>query len=762
MDLFITSFSISVLNVAIMLSMMIFFLLGNKDKTKASTNLIIFLIGATVVFLSFFVIFSSLDLRTSINAWRLLHIVVFATVAMVQFAYHFPHNPYLKESKIVFWITLAASTLVYPYYIYQTSVIEPIYTFDGNMFVFPNTPEIGIVIGLELIWVMAIFARKAILYASDIPDASKLKKLLFSSTREAMAMKKLIGIFLSPVVLIVFIVLAYLGMISWEIVAHILGTGLTIFVLLFISVYINNSPETSTFLLKLIGISLGIILVLLGFTANITLAIQKYSYDQIRELEVKQMAQSLGAGASVQYKKIGYVRKIENKTATTIYASSEFSKKIDNKISQNGFITLNKLDSKEFYKVYTSPKGDFEIGYSYLDFRKFVHQTAIKLTYLLILAFIVVMVILPPFFRYTIFNPLKVLLRGVKEVNRGNLEIKVPVIVNDEIGLLANSFNHMVESVLDARLQLKHSFDHQVLLTDAYSCFVPSEILTTLDKNSIIDLKLGDNKQRDMTILFSDIRSFTTLSESMGPQESFNFINSYLRRVGPVVRAHNGYIDKYIGDAIMALFPLSPEDAINAAIGMQKEVDQFNQERKENFEKYFKGSGRKYNEVKIGIGVHSGTLMLGTVGEERRMEGTVISDDVNLASRIEGLTKMYDANIMITLPTIQKMKQSTEFNWRFLDRVQVKGKQEWVDIYEVMDSDPKTIFELKKRFQTDFENAVKLFQNGDIDNAFKIFKDINANFPEDVSTHLYLDRCAYFVKYGVPMEWNGVTKLDHK
>jgi Adenylate cyclase, family 3 (some proteins contain HAMP domain) len=175
-------------------------------------------------------------------------------------------------------------------------------------------------------------------------------------------------------------------------------------------------------------------------------------------------------------------------------------------------------------------------------------------------------------------------------------------------------------------------------LNAAYGRFVPHDFLSLLEKPSIIEVKLGEHQEKNMTVLFADIRSFTALSEKMTPPENFDFINSYLGRVSPAIRKNNGFIDKYIGDAVMALFPTCPDDGVRAAIDMQKEVNVYNQQRQEN----------ALVPIAIGIGLHAGNLMLGTIGERERMESTVIADAVNLASRLEGLTKVYGSGILVS------------------------------------------------------------------------------------------------------------------
>ena len=203
--------------------------------------------------------------------------------------------------------------------------------------------------------------------------------------------------------------------------------------------------------------------------------------------------------------------------------------------------------------------------------------------------------------------------------------------------------------------------------------FLPREFLNLLDKTSILDIQLGDQVEKEMTVLFSDIRDFTSLSEKMTPQDNFNFINAYLSRMEPIIHEHHGFIDKYIGDAIMALFPNCADDAVQAALLMLKTLADYNLTR-----------GRPGRPCfNIGIGIHTGKLMLGTVGGQNRMDGTVISDAVNLASRIEGMTKKYGANLLISEGTYSRLNDKAKYAIRPLDRVKAKGKTEAVMIYAV-------------------------------------------------------------------------------
>lgn len=308
----------------------------------------------------------------------------------------------------------------------------------------------------------------------------------------------------------------------------------------------------------------------------------------------------------------------------------------------------------------------------------------------------------------------------------------------DEIGRLGFSLNSMAEIIQNYAARLES-------LLSAYSRFVPKKFLHFLRKESIVDVQLGDQIQQEMTILFADIRSFTTLSESMTPAENFNFINSYLKRMGPKIRHHNGFIDKYIGDGIMALFPGSPEDAVMASIDMFKALEEYNAHRR--------SSG--YQPIRIGVGIHSGLLMLGTIGEQERMDGTVISDAVNLCSRLERLTKEYKVSIIISKDTLEKLEDRNKYHTRFLDNVRVKGKKRPASIYELYDIDSTDIVERKDMINARLERGIQLYFEGKLPDALEVFVSLQPVYPEDMLIQLYIDRCKKHMEQGLPDDCNS-------
>lgn len=268
-------------------------------------------------------------------------------------------------------------------------------------------------------------------------------------------------------------------------------------------------------------------------------------------------------------------------------------------------------------------------------------------------------------------------------------------------------------------------------ITEALSRFVPRQFLQFLDKESIVDVQLGDHVQKDMSVLFADIRDFTTLSESMTPEENFRFINGYLRRMEPAIVENQGFIDKYVGDGIMALFSLGADNALKAGVSMLQRLADYNQERIE----------AGYVPIKIGIGLNTGSLMLGTVGGYSRMDSTVISDTVNLASRIERLTKDYGVSLLISHYTFSQLEDANQYTFRLIDRVKVKGKTAAVSVYEVFDADPLQLREGKLVTKTAFEEALLLYNMHAFSKAAQLFEDCLRINPEDTVAQIYLERC---------------------
>lgn len=286
-------------------------------------------------------------------------------------------------------------------------------------------------------------------------------------------------------------------------------------------------------------------------------------------------------------------------------------------------------------------------------------------------------------------------------------------------------------------------------LISSYDRFVPHKLLDLLNKKDITEIKLGDQVEQMLTILFTDIRGFTTLSEELTPQENFNFINSYLSQMEPIISVNDGIIDKYIGDAIMAIFPESPDSALACSLQMLKQLQHYNEGRER----------AGYQQIDIGIGLNTGLAMIGTVGGYNRMDGTVISDSVNLCARIESLTKVYGLKLMIGESTYHSLSDGYKKYARFIDRVLVKGKYKPQSIYEVFAGDTEPVKKAKLQTKGKFEEALAHFHYKNIETAQTLLTACLATNQEDMPARIYLKRCENYLKNGI---YEGSSELSDR
>lgn len=259
----------------------------------------------------------------------------------------------------------------------------------------------------------------------------------------------------------------------------------------------------------------------------------------------------------------------------------------------------------------------------------------------------------------SVSRPVRVLAGFARDIERGEYSREIQVDQKDELGQLAQAFNAMSKGLYE-RDRVRN------LLGKVISPEIAEELIKS-------DVKLG-GEEKDISILFTDLRGFTGLSENRAPADVLDFLNEYLTRMTAVIDRHGGVVDKYIGDAIMALFgaPLELENhaerAVACAIEMVEEL--------ENNNRVFREKG--WPELAMGIGVHTGKVVVGNMGSRDRLNYTAIGDGVNLASRLESVTKEYGLSIIVSEET---MKQAPSFRYKRLDTIQVKGKQEAVTIF---------------------------------------------------------------------------------
>lgn len=289
-------------------------------------------------------------------------------------------------------------------------------------------------------------------------------------------------------------------------------------------------------------------------------------------------------------------------------------------------------------------------------------------------------------------------------------------------------------------------------VNSAFGRFVPHTFLKAIGRESVLDIELGDGVEKEVTVFFSDIRDYTTLSENMTPHENFRFLNSYLGRLGPVISDHKGFVNQYYGDGIMAIFMNSPADAVESAIRTQYTLRAYNEERVD----------KDRLPIQIGLGLHAGPLMMGVIGDTLRMEAGVVSDTVNTAARMEGLTKHFGCSLVLSDKVIEDPSVKDQFHYRLLGKVQVKGKKDPITVYDCFEGDDPMIMEQKMQALEPFETAMEAYYRQDFITAAKSFDRSLELYPGDKAAQKYLDLCHHYIANGVPESWDGVEALHKK
>ena len=260
----------------------------------------------------------------------------------------------------------------------------------------------------------------------------------------------------------------------------------------------------------------------------------------------------------------------------------------------------------------------------------------------------------------------------------------------------------------------------------------------------------------EATVLFSDIRSFTTISEQLGPQGTVGLLNDYFTLMVECIQREGGMLDKFIGDAIMAGFgvPVAHDDdvdrAVRAAVAMMRELATWNEQRL--------AEGRP--PVDIGIGLNTDTIVSGNIGSRKRMDYTMIGDGVNLASRLESACKQYGAHILVSEFTWKKLRGT--YRGRELDRIVVKGKTQPVAIYEILDYHTEKSYPAMSDAMGHFRDGLAKYRRSDFTGARVLFDRVLAINPEDKAAQLYVGRCDQLMESPPPGDWGGVWVMDHK
>ncbi len=309
----------------------------------------------------------------------------------------------------------------------------------------------------------------------------------------------------------------------------------------------------------------------------------------------------------------------------------------------------------------------------------------------------------------------------VKRISDGDLSARIKYRSKDELGEICTQVNSMGKS-------LEELFEEKDRSERFYYKFVPEQFRKLLGKEKFTDLALGDSCSRELTVLFCDIRSFSINSEVMTAKENFEFVNIIYGIAGPIIRENGGFVDKYIGDAVMALFE-NADDAVKSGIEIYRSIvlDPHTAER------------LGVSDINIGIGIHSGMAQIGIVGESERLSGTVISDTVNLSSRLESLTKQYRTAMLVSKDTVDRMTDPDSLDLRYLGIIQVAGVNEVKAVYEVLDCMPDEERAKRHANSRTLREAIRLFHLGRRKETLDMLRTLTASGGGDHVTDMYYD-----------------------
>lgn len=401
----------------------------------------------------------------------------------------------------------------------------------------------------------------------------------------------------------------------------------------------------------------------------------------------------------------------------------------------------------EWYFLITEEKDVF-----YQDINQITFQSLLILGVSLVISFILLW-----FFASYLTKPLTKVVGTMKDIITYNdLSERVTVEFKDETGELAHTFNIMIGELEKAYNQIK-SFALKAVLAQRnekkvrqiFQKYVPKDVIDQFFAHPE-SMLTGEN--RVLAVLFSDIRSFTTISESMMPDALVNTLNRYFSMMVDIIMARSGIVDKYIGDAIMAFFgaPVKHEDdalqSVMAGLEMIDSLTEFNRLQRE----------KGIPEFHIGVGINYGVVTVGNIGSEKKMDYTAIGDMVNLASRLEGLTKKYHQPMVVSESVNMKIKD--HLPTRLLDKVAVKGKTRGVEIYTVT----RKLNDRQKRAWDIHTDAVKKYYAREFIKAQGQFQEIRKILPNDYIADMFIKRCESFKRYPPAANWTGVEVMTEK
>lgn len=347
-----------------------------------------------------------------------------------------------------------------------------------------------------------------------------------------------------------------------------------------------------------------------------------------------------------------------------------------------------------------------------------INQTNINNFLWIIVLTLVYLVIVFIMFK-VITKPIKKLEQAIERLSDGNVGDKIVI----GGGRQFKNIEHALNKIND-NYKRKESIIKQT--NSEYEKYIPKQFVKFLGKNSVLDLVVGTQVKKEVTTLFCDIRNSTEVSTTLSLEENFNYINSYLNIVAPIIRKFNGFIDKYMGDGIMAVFTRSRQ-AYDCAHAIIKAVNEKNVQNV------------SMPNLDVGVSINTGDVLFGVVGDDNRKSVTVISDAVNFTAKIGEINKVFGSLITFSKSTLNDMSSAVKINYRYIGNLQVNDK-EYISVFESLDAYPKQKREKLLKHKVEFEQGVRAYVNGKFAQASKIFEDVFKAEKDDKVCYVFYNK----------------------
>ncbi|HIW32420.1 MAG TPA: HAMP domain-containing protein [Candidatus Paenibacillus intestinavium] len=333
--------------------------------------------------------------------------------------------------------------------------------------------------------------------------------------------------------------------------------------------------------------------------------------------------------------------------------------------------------------------------------------------------------------------------RSVNQIASGEWDVNVQITTRDEVAELGDRFNMMAGAIKRYVLEVTK-------LSNMYFRFVPQQFLEVLGKKKMSDVQLGEQQTRNMTILVCYMRQFNDMSSKLSTAENFIFINSFLKQFGPIIREHGGFISRYLGPGMLTMFPNDTNHSLMAAYHIRRALEEYNQQRTE----------QGLPSIDIGVAIHAGDVMLGIIGEEQRLEGSVVSNHVQLTLDLERLSEKLGVSVLLTAQAREQLDLARTMQCRSLGWIQLDVDQAPIQLFDWYEGDSIHIRQLKAETKKQFEAAIEAYRNGRFYDAREGFVQVVKRNRYDLIAKLYFFESDRYYQEGAQLNWNAALKIS--